>query len=115
MKYKINTTQIEGLKKVLQNLIDVGLENIRSESEEWGLGEMDELFEIDSIEKIEIDRIESKRKIKVYVNIHRKAPRSDFDNTLSQIEYEMNRWFPNIKLIENKIIDTKNFGPGIDW
>jgi hypothetical protein len=31
------------------------------------------------------------------------------------MEYELEKHIGNIQIIVNKIIDTRTFGPGIDW
>ena len=43
MKIIITENQIDKLQVHIQNVIDSELDNIREESEEWGLGEMDEV------------------------------------------------------------------------
>ena len=57
MKVEITDKQLEKLQKHIQNLIDGELDNLREESQDWGLGEMDELEELESVKRIEIDRI----------------------------------------------------------
>ena len=115
MKVVITQEQKNKLEKIIQRIIDSELDNIRKESEEWGLGEMDELHEIESIDKIKIDRIESDKVLQVYVNIYINYPRYEFDNTIYEIENRLEDWFPNIEVILNEIIDERTSGPGIDW
>jgi hypothetical protein len=43
------------------------------------------------------------------------SDRDDFDNIIYTMEYELERHIGNIQIIVNKIIDTRTFGPGIDW
>ena len=107
MKYIITETQSNKLKEHIQYLIDSELDNIKNESDEWGLGEMDELMEIGSIDKIVIDRIVPHMGTVVYIDIIRKPNmdfRQEYDNTLSEIEYRMEEWIPNIKIFINDII-----------
>ena len=115
MKYIITESQVESLIKPIQRAIDVSLDKIRENSEEWGMGEMDELHEINAIDKIKIDRIESGKVLKVYVNIYINYSRHEFENTLNEIEYRLRKQFPKINFIENEIIDERTYGPGIDW
>lgn len=122
MKYIITESQHQKLKnyendltEVMQDYVDFTLDKIRDESEEWGMGEMDELHEIAAIDKIKIDRIEKDKVLNVYVNIYLNYPRYDFENTLNEIEYRLRKQFPKINFIENEIIDERTFGPGIDW
>ena len=52
MKVVITQEQKNKLEKIIQRIIDSELDNIRKESEEWGLGEMDELHEIERFHKV---------------------------------------------------------------
>jgi hypothetical protein len=112
MNIKINESKLYG---ILEKLVDNALVSIRTESEDWGLGEMDELDEIDSIDKITIINIVNTDKVYVYINIYRNTNRYDFDNVVGELEYKINRWFPNIKIKLNDVIDERKFGHGIDW
>lgn len=105
MKYIIEDNQLQVLGNHIQSLIDTSLNSIREESEDWGLGEMDELDEIDSIDSITIDRIVPYIGTKVYIDIHSKTDREDFDNTRAEIQYMLEQWIPNIKLFINEIIN----------
>ena len=115
MKVVITQEQKNKMEKIIQRIIDSELDNIRKESEEWGMGEMDELHEIGAIDKIKIDRIENDKVLNVYVNIYLSYPRYDFDNTIYEIEYRLKNWFPSIEVFLNEMIDERTFGPGIDW
>jgi len=115
MKFIITESQAKSLHNVIQGVINSTLDIIKEESEDWGMGEMDELHEIGAIDKIKIDRIEKDKVLQVYVNIYLNYPRYDFENTLNEIEYKIRIHFPKINLIENEIIDERTFGPGIDW
>ena len=106
MKFIITENKIEKLKTHIQSQINSELNNLREESEDWGLGEMDELYEIDSINRIEVDRIDSESGIKVYVNIYQNGDydRDDYYNVISSIEYGLENWLPNMSIILNEII-----------
>jgi hypothetical protein len=99
----------------LQKKINNTIEQIREDSEDWGLGEMDGLNEIQSIEKIEIDRFVNFTRPIIYVNIFVNSQRRDFDNVMSEINYQIQRFLPSSFVQVNEIIDTRTFGPGIDW
>jgi hypothetical protein len=103
------------LKNFIQKRIDNTLTELREESEDWGLGEMDELDELDSIERIEIDRVVNSTRLVIYVNIFVNSPRRDFDNVMSTINYHVQRYLPNSFVQVDDIIDSRTFGPGIDW
>ena len=65
MKFIISENKVESLKQIAQYLIDNELNNLRIMSdEEWGMGEMDEINEVSSIDKIIVHykRISSKLK-----------------------------------------------------
>jgi len=104
MRYLISESQSKKLETFVQELIDLTLDNIRDESEEWGLGEMSELYELDSIDKIVIDRMVNVIKPKVYVNIYSNTDNDDFDNTTSELQYRISEWIPNIEFYTNEII-----------
>ena len=76
---------------------------------------MDAIHEVQSVDKIVVDRVVAINKIKVYVNIYRNSNRNDFDNLRAEIQYKLEDWFPNIELYVENIIDDRKFGPGIDW
>lgn len=115
MKYIIDEKQLKKTKNLIQGLINSKLDSLREESEEWGIGEMDEIHEVESVDKIEVVNVVMSGKIKVLINIYRTQLRNDFDNITEEIEYRLEDLLPNIELEINDIIDERKFGPGIDW
>jgi hypothetical protein len=115
MKYIVTESQVKSLQPRIQKLIDSELDSIRTDSEDWGMEEMDAIHEVQSVDKIVVDRVVAINKIKVYVNIYRNSNRNDFDNLRAEIQYKLEDWFPNIELYVENIIDDRKFGPGIDW
>ena len=115
MKYIVTESQVKSLQPRIQKLIDSELDSIRTDSEDWGMEEMDAIHEVQSVDKIVVDRVVAINKIKVYVNIYRNSNRNDFDNLRAEIQYKLEDWFPNIELYIDNIIDERTFGPGIDW
>jgi hypothetical protein len=111
----INEGKEDALKISLQKMINYTIEKVREASEDWGLGEMDELDEIESIKKIEIDRIVNFTRMVIYVNIFVGSQRRDFDNVMAEINYEIQKFIPNSFIQVENIIDIRTFGPGIDW
>lgn len=95
------------LKKIVQSQIDICLNNIRQESEDWGLGEMDELYEIDSVDEIVIDRIVTSERFEIYIDIYQNKPRDEYDNTIAGIEYQLNDIFKDVVIHLNEIIETE--------
>jgi len=115
MRFIITESQKKQIDEIIQDLINSELESIQIESEDWGMGEMDEIDEVQSVDRIVVDRVVTINKIKVYVNIYKNSNRYDFDNLRAEIQYRLERWFPNIELYIEDIIDDREFGPGIDW
>ena len=115
MKFIITESQGKSIDNMIQRMIDSTLDIIKEESDDWGMGEMDELDEVSSVDKIVVDRVVTINKIKVYVNIYKNSNREDFDNLRDEIQYRLEDWFPNIELYIENIIDDRKFGPGIDW
>jgi len=104
MKIIITENKIEKLKNHIQTFIDYALNSIRKQSEDWGLGEMDELYEIDSIDKIVVDRIVTFERLKIYIDIYQNKKRDEYDNTMAEIQYTLKDIFPNIVIHLNEII-----------
>lgn len=104
MKYILNPSQISKLKNFVQSFINSELETIKNESDDWGLGEMDELDEINSVDKIVVDRIVPYTQIKVYVKIYRNSEREEFDNLISDLRYRLQQNIPNSNILIDEII-----------
>lgn len=104
MKYILNPSQISKLKNFVQSFINSELETIKNESDDWGLGEMDELDEINSVDKIVVDRIVSYTQIKVYVKIYRNSEREEFDNLMSELRYRLQQNIPNSNILIDEIM-----------
>jgi len=106
MKNELSDSQLKKLTTYIQSIIDAELNFLKQESEDWGLGEMDEIDEVQSIEKIEIDRIVPHTGIKVYINIYTTSDREEFNNVRSEIQYRLESYLPKIKLFINLIINN---------
>ena len=99
--------------QVIQGTIDRYLNDLRIESESWGLGEMYELDELESIENIRlVDYNKTLMHFSIVLDVN--AKRRAFDNITSGIEYEIRKLIPNAEF-DFKINDVRKFGPGIDW
>ena len=103
------------IERGLQRMIDAGLQKLRNSTEEMGLGEMDELDEINSVDEIKITNFVKDKVPVLYVDLYVNSNRDDFDNIIYTMEYELEKRIGNIQIIVDKIIDTRTFGPGIDW
>jgi len=115
MKYIVTESQVKSLKQKVQSKVDDIMNDIREESDEWGMGEMDELDEVSSVDNIVVNSVDKTVFMRVSVTIHKNSKRQDFDNLINEIEVRMQDWIPNIELYIEDIIDDRKFGPGIDW
>lgn len=116
MNIEINEKQLKVIRKIAQMVIDNSLKELRILADtEWGLGEMDEINEVESIDKIVISHITTHQRIAVYVDIYINNKRYVFDNVISEISYNLTHYFPNSVVLTNDIIDERESGPGIDW
>jgi hypothetical protein len=105
MKIIISENKVESLKRIAQDLIDNELNNLRIMSdEEWGMGEMDEIEEVSSIDKIIVDRIEMSDGVNVHIDMYVLSDREEFDLVLGAVEYSLEQWLPNLKVHVNEII-----------
>jgi hypothetical protein len=80
-----------------------------------GLGEMDELDEINSVDKIKVTNVVKDKVFVIHVDLYVNTNRDDFDNIIYTIEYKVGRFLGNVEIMVDNIIDTRTFGPGIDW
>ena len=104
MKILISENKIEQLKIFVQEILDDELNNLRQMAdEEWGLGEMDEINEVSSVENIVVDEIKATDGISVNVNLYLNTDREDFEIILPMIEYVIEQWFPNAKINIEKV------------
>jgi len=104
MKIIITESKVGQIKTLLQEILDDELNNLRQEAdEEWGLGEMDEIDEVSSVDKIIVDEIKTTDGISAYVNVYINTDREDFDIIFPMIEYIIEQWIPNAKIYINTI------------
>jgi len=104
MKFIISENKIESLKQLIQGLVDNELNNLRVMSdEEWGMGEMDEINEVSSIDKIIVDKLEMSDGVNVYIDMYVLTDREEFDLVIGAVEYSLEQWLPNVKVLTNII------------
>ena len=115
MKIVITESQQEKMKSIIQDLIDGSLNELREMSDDWGLGEMDEIDELEAIDKIVVNDVHMGKPIVVDIDIYVNRNRYDFDNITAHVEDYVKSWFPGVEFSGYEIIDEREFGPGIDW
>lgn len=98
----------------LQRMIDSALQKLQNDTEEMGLGEMDELDEINSVDEIKVTNFVKDKTPVLYVDLYVNSDREDFDNIIYTMEYEIEKHIGDIKIIVDNIIDTRTYGLGID-
>jgi len=104
MKFIISENKVESLKQIAQDLINNELNNLRIMSdEEWGMGEMDEISEVASVDKIIVDKLEMSDGVNIYVDMYVSTDREEFDLVIGAVEYSLEQWFPNVKVLTNII------------
>jgi len=104
MKIIITESKVGQVKNLVQEILDDELNNLRQEAdEEWGLGEMDEIDEVSSVDKIIVDEIKTTGGISVNVNLYLNRDREDFEIILPMIEYVIEQWFPNAEIYIEKV------------
>ena len=104
------------LMSKVQTIINDSLDEIRAESEDWGLGEMDELEEINAIDSIVVkDVFKQNNKFRIPVTLHRNSQRYDFDNVLGVINHNVKKILGKSWVVIDDVVDDRTFGPGIDW
>jgi hypothetical protein len=104
MKFIISENKVKSLKQIAQYLIDNELNNLRIMSdEEWGMGEMDEINEVSSIDKIIVDELEMSDGVNVYLDMYVLTDREEFDLVIGAVEYSLEQWLPNVKVHTNII------------
>ena len=100
----ITESNIEG---GLQIIIDSSLQKLQDDTFEMGLGEMDELNEINSVDEIKITNFVKDNVSVLHVDLYVNSDREDFDNIIASMEYELEKYIGNILIIVDNIIDTR--------
>ena len=110
-KVNINESKLSmGIQKTVNNSLD----ELKEQAEEWGLGEMDEIDEVESIDDIIVTNVVMDEEPIVYLDFRVSSDRRNFDNVQSVISHDISKYLPKARTIVS-IVDTRTFGPGIDW
>ena len=100
----ITESNIEG---GLQIIIDSTLQKLQDDTFEMGLGELDELNEINSVDEIKITNFVKDKVSVLHVDLYVNSDRENFDNIIASMEYELEKYIGNILIIVDNIIDTR--------
>ena len=100
----ITESNIEG---GLQIIIDSSLQKLQDDTFEMGLGEMDELNEINSVDEIKITNFVKDKVSVLHFDLYVNSDRENFDNIIASMEYELEKYIGNILIIVDNIIDTR--------
>ncbi len=100
----ITESNIEG---GLQIIIDSSLQKLQDDTFEMGLGELDELNEINSVDEIKITNFVKDKVSVLHVDLYVNSDRENFDNIIASMEYELEKYIGNILIIVDNIIDTR--------
>jgi hypothetical protein len=95
------------MERGLQRMLDGALQKLQNSTEEMGLGEMDELDEINSVDEIKITNFVKDKVSVLHVDLYVNSDRDDFDNIINTMEYEIEKYIGNVQIIVDKIIDTR--------
>lgn len=110
---------IDGIEELLNSKLD----DIKSEaSESFDLSDIDVLNQIESLEKIKVIDFEKNRKISkdksvpsIHVDLYVSSSSQWYDDVIYELQYSIRPFIPNTLIFVRDIIDTRDFGPGIDW
>ena len=104
MKLKISQSKLTTLA---QTAVDNTLMTIKNESEDWGMGEMSELVQVDGVERIEVVKVEKKgNPFKIDVIFYVNDDGIYYSELIEEISARVDQdWIPNsyinvIKFVE---------------
>lgn len=104
MKYSILQSKLINLA---QTAVDNTLHTIKTESEDWGMGEMSELAQVEGLDRIEVINVEKKgNPFKIDVIFHVNDDGIYYSELIEEISARVDQdWIPNsyihvIKFIE---------------
>ena len=109
---------IDGIEELLNSKLD----DIKSEaSESFDLSDIDILNQIESLEKIKVIDFEKNRKISkdesvpsIRVDLYVSSGVQWYADVIGELQRSIRPFIPNALIFVRDIIDTRDFGPGID-
>jgi len=107
--YILSEKQIQSMIPFIQNRIDSILDDIKTESEDWGMGEMSEYHTVNSVNGIEVIDVYP-QSYGIVVNLYfildldkTKTSESDYQDLRAEIQSRLKNWIPKIKLFISDI------------
>ena len=109
---------IDGIEELLNSKLD----DIKSESlESFDLSDIDILNQIESLEKIKVIDFEKNRKISkdesvpsIRVDLYVSSGTQWYTDVIGELQRSIRPFIPNALIFVRDIIDTRDFGAGID-
>lgn len=98
----------------IQMIVDGTLQKLQDDTFEMGLGEMDELNEINSVDKIKVTNFVWDEIPVLNIDLYVNSDREDYDNIIAAMEYDVEKHIGNSQIIVDNIIDTRTLDPNID-
>ena len=90
-----------------QRLVNNIFKKMEDDSFEYGLGEMDELAEIESVDNVIIIKYLNDEVPVLSVDLYVNSDRRDFDNYIGELEYNLSKYISKVQVTVNRIIDTR--------
>ena len=98
----------------IQMIVDGTLQKLQDDTFEMGLGEMDELNEINSVDKIKVTNFVWDEIPVLNIDLYVNSDREDYDNIIAAMEYDIEKYIGNSQIIVDNIIDTRTLDPNSD-
>lgn len=114
MEYKITKEQKEKFIQTIQRYIDSEMEELKRNSEEGELS-YDESHQVDSIDQIKVVNVERKEGWVIDVDLYVSSSALFFEDVLYHMHYQLKKHIGMNSVNERDVIDTREFGPGIDF
>jgi len=107
MNLQENISKIKKMMGIDNTRHTFDIQKLQDDTFEMGLGEMDELDEINSVDEIKITNFVKDKVSVLHVDLYVNSDRDDFDNIINTMEYEIEKYIGNVQIIVDKIIDTR--------
>ncbi len=108
--YILSEKQIQSMIPFIQNRIDFILDGIKTESEDWGLGEMESIRIIESIDSIIVKDVIAQswgfavNVVFILSEYGEIGSPSEYQDLRAEIQWKVKEWIPNVKIF---IVDMR--------